>query len=84
MRAELSAIGEIRNISNTEDSGRRIEEIDKDTEIFLIKQNERDEDLLLEAIKMHITIAKSLWQIKLQKDTNLVFQDIDIDSDMNK
>ena len=84
MRAELSAICEIRNISNTEDSGRRIEEIDKDTEIFLIKQNERDEDLLLEVTKMHITIVKSLWQIKLQKDTNLVFQDMDIDSNMNK
>ena len=51
MRAELAAIGEIRNVSNTENSARRIEEIDKDTEIFSIKINERDEDLLLEATK---------------------------------
>ena len=36
-----------------------IEEIDKDTKIFLIKKNERDEDLLVKATKMHITIAKS-------------------------
>ena len=37
MRAELVAIGEIKSINNTENSGRMIEEIDKDTRIFLIK-----------------------------------------------
>ena len=84
MRAELAAIGEIRSINNTENSGRRLEEIDKDTEIFLIKKNERDGNLLLEAIKMHIAIAKSLWQIKLQKYTNLVFQDMDTDSGISE
>ena len=84
MRVELAAIGEVINISDTKNSRIRIEKIDKDTEIFLIDENERDEDLFLEAIKMHITIAKSLWQIKLQKDTNLVFQDMNIDTDMSE
>ena len=65
MRAELAAISEIMSINNTENSGRRIKEIDKDTKIFLIKENKRDEDLLLESTKMHIVIAKSLWHIKL-------------------
>ena len=31
----------------------------QDTTNFLIKENERDEDLLLEATKIHIAIAKS-------------------------
>jgi len=31
---------------------------------------------------MHIAIVKSVWQIKLQKYTNLVFQNIDNDYDM--
>lgn len=84
MRVELAVIGEVRNISDTKNSRIRIEEIDKDTEIFLINENERDKDLFLEAIKMHITIAKFLWQIKLKKDTNLVFQDMNIDTDMSE
>jgi hypothetical protein len=50
----------------------------------LIKENERDEDLLVEATKMHIAIAKSLWQIKLQKDTNLVLYDMNTDTDMSE
>ena len=84
MRAQLAAIGEIMNISNTENNARRLEEIDKDTEIFLIKENERDENLLLETTKIHIAIAKSLWQIKLKKDTNLIFQDMSTDYDMSE
>ncbi len=84
MRAEVAAIGEIRNVNNTENNARRVEEIDKDTEIFLIKENEIDEDLLLEATNMHIAIAKSLWQIKLQNDTDIVFQDTETNSDMSE
>ena len=83
MRAELAAIGEVRNISITENDTRRAEVVDRDTEIFLIKENEKDEDLLIEATNMHIAIAKSLWQIKLQKNSNLEFQDMDTDSDMS-
>ena len=78
MRVELTAIGEIKNINNTKNNGRMIEDIDKETGVFFIKENERDEDLLLEATKIYIAIAKYLWKIQLQKDTNLVFQDIDI------
>jgi hypothetical protein len=84
MRAELAALGEVKNISNIENSGRRAKDLDKDTEFFLIKENDKDEDLLLEATNMHIAMAKSLWQIKLQKNTNVVFQDMDTDSDMSE
>lgn len=84
MRVELAAIGEIKNVSNIENIERRIEEIDKKTEIFMIKENESDEDLLLKAIKMYMTVVKSFWHIKLQKDINLIFQDMDIDFDMSE
>jgi hypothetical protein len=84
MRAELATLRDIRNVSNIENSGRRAEDVDRDTEIFLIKENEKYEDLLLEATNMHIAIAKSLLQIKLQKNTNVVFQDIDTDFDMSE
>jgi hypothetical protein len=73
IRVELAALGEVRNVNNIKNSERRAEDVDKDTEIFLIKENEKDEDLLLEATNMHIIMAKSLWQIKLQKYTNVVF-----------
>ena len=62
---ELETIGEIKNISITENNASWIVEVDKDTENFMINENEKDEDLLLEATKMHIAIAKFLWQIKL-------------------
>lgn len=38
MTAELTAICEVINASNTKNSGRRAEEIDKDTNILLIKK----------------------------------------------
>ena len=43
MRVEVAAIGEIIIVNNIEDSARRVEEIDKDTEIFLIKENKIDD-----------------------------------------
>ena len=60
MRVELTAIGKVRNAINTENSKKKAEEIDKDAKIFLIKENKKDEDLLLEATQMHLAIAKSL------------------------
>ena len=38
MTVDLAAIGEIRNISVIENNARKIEEVDKDTENFLIKR----------------------------------------------
>ena len=38
MKAELAAIGEVRNISITKNDTRRVEVVDRDTEIFLIKK----------------------------------------------
>lgn len=83
MRAEVAIIGEVK-ISVLQKITQGIAEIvDKTTQVFLIKQHEKNEDLLLEAKKMHIAIAKSLRQIKLKKYSNLKFQDIDIDYDMS-
>lgn len=37
----------------------------------------------MEATNMHIEIAKYLWQIKLQKKSNMDFQDIEFDYDIS-
>ena len=39
MRVELTAIGEIKNINNTKNNGRMIEDIDKETGILFMKKN---------------------------------------------
>ena len=83
MRVELAVIGEIRNISITKKYTRRTEVVDRDIEIFLIKKMKKNEDLLIETTNIHIAIAKSLWQIKLQKNPNLEFKDMDTNSNMS-
>ena len=72
MKAELAAISEIGNITIIKNNAGRIDEIDKDTKNFLIKKNDENEDLLLEATKVYIAIVKYLWQIKLQKKFKLI------------
>ena len=37
----------------------------------------------MEATNMHIAVAISLWQIKLQKNSKMKFLDMDTDSDMS-
>ena len=59
MMVELAAIGEFINISIIKNDTRRAEVVDRDTEIFLIKENEKDKNLLIEVTNMHISIAKS-------------------------
>ena len=51
MRVELVAICDIKKFSITENNTERIEEVDKNIENFLIKENEKDEDLLIGAKK---------------------------------
>jgi len=38
---------------------------DKETEVFLLKENERAKDLLHESTAMHKVLAKSLWHYKI-------------------
>ena len=52
----------------------------EEVKAFLLKKNERTEDLLCEAITMHKVLAKSLWHYKIQKDSNLVFSNVSFDS----
>ena len=44
------------------------EENDADTNLFLLRKNEKANDLLWEATTMHETLAESLWQYKLRKN----------------
>lgn len=48
----------------------------------MIKNKNKDKDLLLEATNIHVVIAKYVWQIMLQKHLILEFQNMDIDYDM--
>ena len=50
---------------------------------FLDKNKIKNEDLLLEVTKIHIAIAKFLWQIKLQKFKRTILG-YDSDYDISK
>lgn len=58
----MTTIGKVRSIVGTWNSLERCAEIDKDTKIFLVtkKKRKKNEDLLLEATKMHEVISESL------------------------
>jgi hypothetical protein len=58
------------------------EEIDAEEEAFLIKQNEKDTDLLRESTIAHESIAKTLWQYNLSKDSTIQFSESNSDSDV--
>ena len=58
------------------------EEIDAEEEVFLIKQNEKDADLLRESTIAHESIAKTLWQYNLSKDSTIQFSESSSDSDV--
>jgi hypothetical protein len=61
----------------TEDAPIADEVNDKETEIFLLKENEKADDLLREATMMHELLAESLWQYKLSQKSNIVDSDSD-------
>jgi hypothetical protein len=65
-----------RTIQNYE-----IEEADVEIEVFLIKQDEKDEGLLREATMAHESIAKALWEYNLLKESTIQFSESSSDSD---
>jgi NACalpha-BTF3-like transcription factor len=58
-----------------------IEETNEEVEFFLIKQDEKDIDLLREATMAHESIAKALWEYNLSKESIIQFSDSSSDSD---
>ena len=45
--------------------------------LFLLKENEKANDLLREATVMHELMAESLWQYKLRQKSTIVDSDSD-------
>jgi hypothetical protein len=81
LRGERAGIAEVRRrILANEDVPIADEVNDEETEIFLLKENEKATDLLREATAMHKTLAESLWQYKLR----IVETDSDSDIDMTE
>jgi hypothetical protein len=48
-----------------------------------LRENEKANDLLREAIAMHETLAKNLWQYKLRKKYSIMETDSDNDSEID-
>ncbi len=48
------------------------EHCDRKIKVFFIKENEKDQDILHEATRMHETVVKLLWHCKIKK--NLTFK----------
>ena len=81
LRCERASIQEVKNrILNRNAFMATNEANDEEIEAFLLKENERAEDLLCEATTMHEVLAKSLWYYKIRKESNLVFSDSSSDS----
>lgn len=58
-----------------------IEEVDAEVEAFLIRQDEKDADLLREATIAHESIAKTLWAYNLNKEATIQYSESSRDSD---
>ena len=82
LRGEIARIAEVRRrILVREDMPIADEENDEETNLFLLRENEKANDLLREATMMHETLAKSLWQYKLRQKSNIMETDSDSDMD---
>ena len=82
LRGEIAGITEVRRrILVREDMPIADEENDEETNLFLLRENEKANDLLREATMMHETLAKSLWQYKLRQKSNIMETDSDSDMD---
>ena len=77
VKARILKSGTTRTFQNFEQ-----EEIDAEEETFLIKQNDKDVDLLRESTIAHESIAKTLWQYNLSKDSTIQFSESSSDSDV--
>ena len=82
LRGERVGIVEVRKmILAREDVLIADEKNDAETYSFLLRENEKVNDLLWEATAMHEILAESLWQYKLRKKSSIVETDSDSDSD---
>ena len=82
LREERSEIAEVRKmILAREDMPIADEENDEEINLFLLRENEKANDLLREATTMHETLAESLWQYKLRQKSNIMETDSDSDID---
>ena len=59
------------------------EENDTKTILFLLRQNEKINDILQKTTAMHETLAKILWQYKLRKKSNIMKIDSDSNSEID-
>ena len=67
LRDERAEIAEMkRGILGNEDTSIQDEINDEEIEIFILKENEKTNDLLWKITKMHKLMAESLWQYKLR------------------
>lgn len=55
--------------------------IDGETDLFILKEDEKANNLLREATTMHEILAKKLWQYKIRKKSTI--SDTDSDSKTN-
>ena len=84
LRGEKTGIAEVRRmILAKEDVPIADEENDAETYLFLLRENEKANDLLREAIVMYEILAESLWQYKLRKKSNIMETDSDSDSEID-
>lgn len=82
LRGERAGIAEVRRrILAREDMPIADEENDEETNLFLLRENEKANDLLREATTMHETLAESLWQYKLRQKSSIMETDSDSDMD---
>ncbi len=86
LRGQQASIDEVK--SRIFKSDRRIitrnfeiEEVDAEEEAFLIKQDEKDANLLKEATLAHESIAKTLWEYNLAKESTIQFSESSSDSE---
>jgi hypothetical protein len=80
LQGERASIDEIKTRILKSDVRRtiqnyKIEEVDVEVEAFLIKQDEKDLDLLREATMAHESIAKALWEYNLSKEYTIQFSE---------
>jgi hypothetical protein len=78
LRGERAGIVEVKRMMlTTEDAPIANEVNDEETEIFLLKENKKANNLLREATVMHELMAESLWQYKLRQKSNILDSDSD-------
>ena len=82
LRGERAGLAEVkRRIIAREDAPIADEENDVETDLFILRENEKANDLLREATLMHELLAKSLWQYKLRKNSSITETDSDSEMD---